>query len=140
MPTGKRIPAADIRRVWLDPALSTAEAAAQVGLTRSNLWRRAKGLGLPPRKVGNQFRIIDRARFAAMWRAGVLGREIAAHFGACYTVVRATARRLGLPPRALGSRPAITMREFAQVELGERMAEEARREAAARAERLREAA
>ncbi|MES8537217.1 hypothetical protein U6X77_12470, partial [Cutibacterium acnes] len=81
MATGKRIPAAAIRRVWLDPNLSTAEAAARVGLARSNLWRRAKALGLPPRKVGNQFSITDDARFAAMWRAGVLGRDIAAHFG-----------------------------------------------------------
>lgn len=140
MATGKRIPAAAIRRVWLDPALSTAEAAAQVGLARSNLWRRAKALGLPPRKVGNQFAITDDARFASMWRAGVLGREIAAHFGVHYTVVRATARRLGLSPRPLGSRPALTLPDFAQVELGARMAETARREAAARAEHLREAA
>ncbi|SLN48125.1 hypothetical protein PSA7680_02477 [Pseudoruegeria aquimaris] len=36
MLTGKQIPAAAIRRVWLDERLTTAQAAAEVGLTRAS--------------------------------------------------------------------------------------------------------
>lgn len=121
MPTGKCIPAAVIRRLWLDDRLSTAEAAEQAGLARVNLWRRAKALGLPPRKQGRKYQIHDLALFKAMWAAGVHGPAMAAHFGVTYSAIRATARRQGLPPRRLGSRPKITIEDFRQQLLGLRM-------------------
>jgi len=121
MPTGKQIPAAAIRRVWLDERLTTAQAAAEVGLTRANLWRRAMALDLPPRKNGRRFEIMDTERFKRMWSAGVHGPAMAEQFGVTYSAVRATARRLGLPPRPLGSRPKVTLYDFLQMELAERM-------------------
>jgi len=140
MPTGKRIPAAAIRRVWLDEALTTVQAAEAVGLSRSNLWRRAKALGLPPRKNGRRFEILDREGFARMWQAGVHGPDIAGHFGVTYSAVRGMARRLDLPQRPLGSRPSITLEEFRQIELAERMAASARAAKAAMLARQKEAA
>lgn len=121
MPTGKCIPAAVIRRLWLDERLSTAEAAAQAGLSRSNLWLRAKALGLPPRKAGRKYEIHDLALFKAMWAAGVHGPAMAAHFGVTYSAIRATARRHGLSPRRLGTRPKITIEDFRQLMLGQQM-------------------
>lgn len=134
MPTGKCIPAAVIRRLWCDTRLSTAEAAAQAGLSRSNLWLRARALGLPPRKTGRKHEIHDLALFARMWVAGVHGPDMAAHFGVTYSAIRATARREGLAPRPLGSRPRVTVDDFRQLMLAERMLAEA---AAAR-QRLRQ--
>lgn len=121
MPTGKCIPAAEIRRVWLDERLTTAQAAEAVGLARSSLWRRARALGLPPRKRGRRFGIVDVALFTRMWAAGVHGPAMAGYFGVTYWAVYATARRLGLPPRPLGSRPKVTIYDFLQMELGARM-------------------
>jgi hypothetical protein len=121
MATGKRIPAAEIRRVWLDERLTTAQAAEAVGLARSNLWHRARALGLPPRKNGRRFEIMDLPRFTRMWDAGVHGPQMAEYFGVTYSAVRATARRHGLAPRPLGTRPKVTLYDFLQMELGERM-------------------
>lgn len=128
---GKRIPNAEIRRVWLDPALTTAQAAAQVGLTRANLWHRAKALGLPPRARGRRA-VIPAAELAAMWNAGVLAREIAAKWGCHPLTVCASARRLGLTRRPLGSRPAVSMEDFQEQMLGEALAATAAQETARR--------
>ena len=95
MPTGKQIPAAAIRRVWLDERLTTAQAAAEVGLTRANLWRRAMALGLPPRKNGRRFEIMDTERFARMWNAGVHGPAMGGLLGAIISVVNNAARASG---------------------------------------------
>lgn len=121
MPTGKCIPAAMIRRLWLDERLSTAEAAAQAGLSRSNLWLRTKALGLPPRKNGRKYEIHDLTLFKRMWAAGVHGPEMAAHFGVSYSAIRMTARRHGLSPRRLGCRPKITIEDFRQLMLAQQM-------------------
>jgi len=122
MPTGKCIPAALIRRLWLDERLSTAEAAAHAGLSRSNLWLRAKALGLPPRKQGRKYEIADLALLTAMWEAGVHGPTMAEYFGVTYSAIRATARRHGLPARPLGTRPKVTLADFLQSQLAARMA------------------
>lgn len=140
MPTGKRIPAPVIRRLWLDERLTTAEAAAQAGLSRSNLWLRARALGLPPRKLGRKYEIADIALFTAMWKAGVHGPAMAAHFGVTYSAIRATARRHGLPPRRLGSRPKITIEDFHQLMLGQQMRATAEVESARLRALLKEAA
>lgn len=97
----KRIANARIRAAWLDQSLTTAEAAAQVGLTRVNLWLRAKSLGLPPRKGGRRPIVpADRtAEFARMWMRGDPVAVIAAHFGISAPSVVYRCRSLGLPGR-----------------------------------------
>lgn len=140
MGTGKRIPAALIRRVWLDERLTTAQAAEAVGLARSSLWLRAKALGLPPRKNGRRFEIMDLALFTRMWVAGVHGPTMAGYFDVTYSAVRATARRHGLEPRPLGTRPKVSLYDFMQSELAERMAESAQAANAALREKQKEAA
>ncbi len=100
----KHVPNAAIRRVWLDPRLTTAEAAAEVGLTRSNIWLRAKALGLPARKLGTRYSILppDEAEFADLWLGNVAASAMAAHFNVHFTTISKTARRLGLPLRQPG--------------------------------------
>lgn len=97
----KRISAAAIRDAWTDATLTSAEAAAKVGLSRVNLWKRAKAMGLPSRPTGRR-PATDEALLAAMWSAGILARDIAAHFGCNVLTVSQTARRLGLPLRHQG--------------------------------------
>jgi hypothetical protein len=97
----KRIPAAAIREAWMDATLTSAEAATKVGLSRSNLWKRAKAMGLPPRPTGRR-PATDEALLAAMWSAGILARDIATHFGCNVLTVSQTARRLGLALRHQG--------------------------------------
>lgn len=140
MPSGKCIPAAEIRRVWLDERLTTTQAAEAVGLARSNLWLRARALGLPPRKNGRRFEITDLAIFERMWRAGVHGPTMAAYFEVAYSAVRATARRHRLPPRPLGTRPKVSLHDFLQMELGARMGASAARSNAQLREKQREVA
>lgn len=140
MPAGKRIPAAVIRALWLDGRLTTAEAAARAGLSRSTLWRRARALGLPPRKEGRRFEIGDLRLFARMWAAGLHGPAMAAHFGFTYSAIRATARRLGLGPRRLGHRPRVSMGAFLEAELAARLAVTAQASNARLRAMLREAA
>lgn len=116
----KRIPNAEIRRVWMDQRLTTAEASAELGIARATLWRRAKSLGLPKRKVGARYVLIgtDLALFEEMWKCGVLGEEIAAFFGMHRMTVGRWVRRLDLPRRALGSRPSITVEQFKEELIG----------------------
>jgi hypothetical protein len=132
----KRIPAARICEVWLDPALTTAQAALAVGLSRSNLWRRAKALGLPARPVGNVAAIRDDALFARLWAAGVSMSAMAEYFGCHQTTIFEHHRRLGLPPRPIGGRKPFRsvrafVRETTEARLAERMALAARTENAA---------
>lgn len=127
-----RIPSSEIRRVWMDPDLSTTEAARKVGLARSNLWRRAKALGLPPREPGNKEARIDEPAFRAMWAAGVSLRAMGDFFGLHPLSIRAIRARLKLKPRPCGGRQsALTLDQYRQMVLAERMAETARRERAA---------
>lgn len=133
----RRIPAETIRRVWRDPSLTTAQAAAAVGLSRSNLWRRAMALGEAPRPEGTRPVITDADAplFGRLWLAGVMAREIARHFGCHHLTVSVTARRLGLPPRRMGGRQAgLTLEDFRALGLRERLAAAARAEDAARRE------
>ena len=95
----KHIPDAAIRRVWLDPRLSTAAAARKVGLARSNLWRRAVALGLPPRKQGRSYTIHDHALLQQLWEGRVRASDIAALFKVGINAVFCTVRRLELSKR-----------------------------------------
>jgi hypothetical protein len=107
----KHIPDAAIRRVWLDPRLSTAAAARKVGLARSNLWRRAVALGLPPRKQGRSYTIHDHALLQQLWEGRVRASDIAALFKVGINAVFCTVRRLELAKRPHGMK-VVTLAEF----------------------------
>lgn len=114
----KHIPDAAIRRVWLDPRLSTA-AARKVGLARSNLWRRAVALGLPPRKQGRSYTIHDHALLQQLWDGRVRASDIAALFKVGINAVFCTVRRLELSKRPHGMK-VVTLAEFILVRQMER--------------------
>lgn len=129
----KRIPAAAVRRVWLDLSLNGAQAAARLGLARVNLQKRAKALGLPPRPKGRRRVMQDADLFGRMWAAGVSLREMAAHFGCHPLSVSQRARDDGLTMRkAGGGQVGQTVAGFFAAEAEARLARDLA--AAARAE------
>jgi hypothetical protein len=134
----KRIPSADIRRVWLDPSLTTAAAARVVGLTRTNLWVRAKALGLPPRKKGRPH-VIPPDQLRLLWAANVRVADIAERYGCPFGSVRQAAKLLGLPARPMGKHATITLQQYRDQLLGRAMARAARRDQFPVAERARAA-
>jgi len=107
----KRIANAEIRRVWMDPGLTTAEAAAEINLSRAGLWKRAKNLGLPPRKEGRP-PVIPEAELRVLWLADVLSSDIAALYRCPTDSVRQASRRIGLDRRPPGRHLTITMAEY----------------------------
>jgi hypothetical protein len=107
----KHIPDAAIRRVWLDPRLSTTAAARKIGLARSNLWRRANALGLPPRKQGRSYTIHDHELLRQLWEGRVRASDIAALFKVGNNAVFCTVRRLELTKRPPGMK-VVTLAEF----------------------------
>ena len=107
----KHIPDAAIRRVWLDPRLSTTAAARKIGLARSNLWRRANALGLPPRKQGRSYTIHDHDLLRQLWEGRVRASDIAALFKVGNNAVFCTVRRLELTKRPPGMK-VVTLAEF----------------------------
>lgn len=131
----KRIPAATIRRVWQDGSISSAEAAASVGLSRVNLWQRAKKLGLPPRKSGRLFKV-DEGQFRKLWSAHVSIAEMAAYLGCATCSIPQIRRRLGLPKRRMGKHPTITMAQFWELQLGLAMQRQAKVDAVLAMQRM----
>lgn len=107
----KRIPAARIRAVWLDETITTAEAARLLGMTRHNLWRRVRLLGLPPRPPGRKPQPIDDAQLARLWAANVRADDLARLFGMGWLHIGRRAARLGLPRRKPGQ-PVIPLSEY----------------------------
>ncbi len=111
----KHIPAARIRKVWMNRRLTTTQAAQRVGLSRSNLWRRAVALGLPPRPRGRRPVVSDATLFAVLWDAGVLAREIARVFDCHVLTVSETAGTLGLARRRQGGgQKCLTLAAFVE--------------------------
>lgn len=107
----KRVPNAAVRKVWMDVTLTTAEAAAQVGLSRVRLWVRAKALGLAARKGGRR-RGIPPAEMATLWTAGVRATEIAALYGCPYNTVSQTRWRDALPCRPAGHHAVLSLTNY----------------------------
>ena len=106
---GRRLSKAEFEALWFNPDIGISDIAAQLGITASAVGQRAAARGLPPRTaVGceKRFRAITDPAFAAMYRAHVCARDLAAHYGCSVPVVHRTARRLGLTPRA-GNRGSV---------------------------------
>lgn len=102
--------------------------AAAIGCTTSAVSYKVKALGLKPRGKGKPgaAKSADEI-FVRMWEAGVSTGAMAERFGYSNKgSVSHRRQRLGLPERERGKK-TITLEEFAEIELGRRMAEEARK-------------
>lgn len=130
----RRYDDATFKRLWSCLDISIDEIAASADVTRQAVTYRAKRLGLPSR-VTNRRRKHEPGLLAEMWNAGVRVADIARHFGFAYhQCVSTAARNMGLPPRERGAagfknggwKKNITLEEFAQIKLAERMRADAR--------------
>lgn len=119
---GRRVSAAEFRRMWLDPDLRVDDIAAELGITRQAVQCRARARGLPQRVPPAVCSIRDLETFAAMWTAGVPTKDIMAHFGVSHLTPRNTAARLGLPPRGRAWQPKTALRAFLEEALARRLA------------------
>lgn len=107
----KRIPNAEIRRVWLDQSITSAKAAEMVGLSRVNLWKRAKNLGLSRRKDGRR-PVIPDVELRTLWLADVLAADIAKLYHCPRRSVRQSCQRIGLAARSTDAHHTITLQQF----------------------------
>lgn len=122
-------------RLWCDHSITTQRIADAMGISRSGVSWHAHNMGLPTR-AKRRYRKHDPELLREMWIAGVSGEEIARHFGfshrACVSVAR---RKLGLPARKRGKSGKynggwvanITLAEFAEIRLAERMKSDAQK-------------
>lgn len=127
--------------VWSRLDIPTERIAETLGVTRQGLSLKAKALGLPSR-AGNQTGTmkVSNDLFRLMWLAGVNTTEIAEACGyACRSGVSHRADILGLPrrTRSAGGKGAvggwnetISLAEFHEIEIAERMRAAATGEAA----------
>lgn len=104
----KRVSNAAIRAAWLDPTMTSATAAASVGLTRAHFWKRASALGLPSRPSGRRLSVPQEKLplMQEMWERGDPRLEIAKAFGVAEQTPSALAKRFGWTKRI--SNGAIT--------------------------------
>ena len=107
--------------MWCNTTIPASELARIFNRRQNHIYVMAKAWGLPdrkqlrhsfPRKVSRD----DHAAIGKMWDAGVLGREIAAHFGVSDVSMRRIFREIGKPPRKQGFRPIMTLAEYFQAD------------------------
>lgn len=134
---GKEMSEAAFRRLWNDPALTKEAIGRCLGISSQAVSQRAQSRGLParPPRTYASLCVLPVDEFRDMWLAGVMTRDIIAHFGCSHLTPKNTARRLGLPLRGRSwQHRGITIEEYRQVQLAQAMADEAKR----REDRLRE--
>ncbi len=122
-----------LEQVWMRHDIPTEVIAARLGVTRQALSLKARSLGLPSRER-NRRKNSDDETFRRMWLAGVSSTEMAAYFGySCGAAVSRRRKILGLPPRTRskggdnrgGWNETITIAQFREQELAERMKRDA---------------
>lgn len=120
---------AEFLRLWNDNSLTTEEIGRRLQITQSNVCKRAKARGLPPRGPNARFAITDTDQFREMWEAGVTIEDMARHFGVFSTTIKRARIRFGLAPRGKGDwRRAITLEQFLHDRLARQMARTAMQE------------
>lgn len=127
----KTFSVAEFRRAWLNPAMTRPEIGAAFGISDLQCWRRAKDLGLPPRKMGGRPKRTPDTFIRAAWRAGVSSREIAERAGISVDTLYNRLQVLGLALRGAGKKPTLTITEFDALQLRQALAARAREEQAA---------
>ena len=126
---GRRVSHAEFLRLWNEPSLTTADIGRMLNITGSNVCKRARSRGLPPRGSMARVLIHDTDTFREMWAAGVLIEEMGRHFGVPGRTIKRTRVRLGLPPRQRGNfGRSITLQQFLHDRLARQMARTALQE------------
>jgi hypothetical protein len=142
---GKKVSGAEFARMWNDYGMTLAEIGARLNISEQAVRCRAAARGLParpsyPRERFHLIRHGQEADFASMWRSGVGRREMADHFETNEQRIGTTAARLGLPKRELTRWNKITIEQWRERELAQKMAAAAAEELRAAAEVWRRAA
>ena len=107
---------------WADESLRRPQIAAMFGISNLHCWRRAKALGLPPRRQGPPRKATPDAFIKAAWLAGVGSRAICRAAGIDDETLYSRVREMGLPLRGPGKRPKMTLADFREVQLRDAMA------------------
>lgn len=105
---------AHLRRLWMDPALTVADIAAELGVSIKTMQARRLRHGLPPRK-GSQKPSLPRDELARMLDLGMSYGAIAEVFGCHVQTVNNNVRSHGLPLRGTGRRSRITAQEYREM-------------------------
>jgi hypothetical protein len=92
--TANRI--AKLRKLW--GTLSNAAIARELGISKAAVFRQARRLALPPRRL-NAWPRSRVATLRALWRRGLSMAAIGRHLGVSGSRVFAKVHELGLPPR-----------------------------------------
>lgn len=121
------------RALWADDSLTLADIGARLGgIHPVNVGQHGARMGLPPRKTGAKPRAAIGPEFDLMWRMGVKVREIARAHGIGQPRASRIAAERGLPPRIPPApQGRMTLDQFREWQLGQRMAREAAETAAA---------
>jgi hypothetical protein len=127
---GKVISEREFRAMWDDESLTMAEIGRLLGISETAVAARgkARGLGKRPRLTSHTVKRADHSLFRAMWMANVIMRDMRARFGLSHTGVAETARRLGCPERQASRWNVISIAQFAEMQLAQRMERRAKAE------------
>lgn len=118
---GKPLTIAEFRRLWDDPNLTQGQIGALLGISQHAVSLRGKLRGFPPRPMGPEPAITDDNSFRSMWAALVRSQHIADHFGVALRTVTKHAERLKLPEKPRGKGRSITLSEYRELQLLERL-------------------
>lgn len=134
----REVDAETFARLWSCHTISRAEIGRWLGISGSAVGQRAQAMGLPSRGKARR-RKVRADQLRELWLAGVASADIAALFGlASSASVRQAVKNAGLPRRIRGKGGrthggwlgTISLREYREAQLAEKMARAARGEAA----------
>lgn len=120
---------AKVRVLWADASATRYTLPALAGCSYDTLRRRARALGLGPRKTGGRLRF-NRRLVRLMWLAGVSSYEIASAVECGQSSIIRAAQAMALPPRGPGFLVRLSLTEFCEVRLRIEMAGSAQQGAA----------
>lgn len=128
---GKAMSNAVFARLWNAPAITTGRIADMLGVGVGAVLQRAKRRGLPSRPRGPApKRMLPPSpkdiQFRRLYEAGISNIEIARALGLKKNTVPSIARRLGLPKRGRAWRAQITLAEYLEQQMAQRMREAAK--------------
>ena len=119
----QNITRAELAPIWARKDINTATVAAALGVSVAGLHHKADRLNLPKRGAGKVE--VDAALFAAMWSQGVLGSDMAKHFGySSYRGVWVRAQIMGLAKKPrMARKTRVTVQQVLETFMGARLQE-----------------